>query len=64
MTDNQPKDEASGRFICTPEHPRPRDIGSTRWLHPDAKDTGKDDPYWDHYECPNCKMEFSVEVAE
>jgi hypothetical protein len=34
------------------------------WLHPDAKDTGYNDPYYDHFVCPHCKLKFKVEVAE
>lgn len=61
---NHPKDEVTGRFICTSDRPKPPDVGSTLWLHPDAKDTGKNDPYWDHYKCPNCNITFYIEVAE
>lgn len=63
LTD-QPKDASSGRFICTPEKPMPNPHGFTRWIHPDAKDDERNDPYWDHYFCPNCQTKFSVEVAE
>jgi hypothetical protein len=65
--DCQPIDAESGRFICTREQPmRPVHYGNSpaRWMHPDAKDLGFDDPYRDHYLCPHCGLRFSVEVPE
>lgn len=63
----QPKDATSGRFICTKtETMRPMPYGNApaRWMHPDAKDTGRESAYFDFYHCPNCGLNFSVEVAD
>ena len=51
------------RQVCTPEHPYTRD-SEDYWIHPEAKDTGYNNPYWDYYYCPVCGLTFKVEVAE
>ena len=63
----QPIDTASGRFVCTKEQPmRPMPYGNAPrlWIHPDAKDTGRESAYFDHYHCPHCALSFAVEVAD
>lgn len=60
-------DRESGRFICSKTQPmRPTPYGNSpeRWMHPDAKDTGRESAHFDFYHCPNCGLNFSVEVAD
>ena len=67
MEPEQPFDAASGRFVCTKQMPmRPMRGANTPelWMHPDARDTGRESAYWDYYHCPNCGLNFSVEVAD
>lgn len=55
----------SARLTCTAASPMPRPAPTgTLWKHPDAEDRDLNDPYYDHYECPHCGEQFSVEVAE
>ena len=53
------------RKICTKEKPYNKyseeDV-KFHWEHPDAKSLNVNDPYFDYYECPNCKLKFSIEV--
>lgn len=51
------------RFVCTAARPMPQNAPG-RWQHPDAKSDPRNDPYYDHYSCPNCGLPFAVEVAE
>ena len=51
------------RYVCTADAPWTPNL-SKRVVHPDAVSTDSDDPYWDHYRCPNCGLKFSVEVPE
>lgn len=63
----QPVDAETGRFVCTKTQPmRPTPYGNSpdRWMHPDAKDTGRESAHFDFYHCPNCGLNFSVEVAD
>ena len=53
-----------GYFVCTASDPYdPRKHG-THARHPDAKSISRNDPYFDHYICPNCSKHFTVEVPE
>lgn len=54
---------AGSRSVCTAANPMPLNAPGL-WVHPDAKDDGRNDPYYDHYICPHCKTRFHVEVAE
>jgi hypothetical protein len=54
---------ACSRSICTAASPMPKNAPG-RWQHPDAKSDPRNDPYYDHYNCPNCGLHFAVEVAE
>ena len=55
------------RKICTKENPRPKDAPVNEfWAHPDAKrvyDGGWAQEY-ESFECPNCGLYFSVEIAQ
>ena len=55
------------RKICTKENPRPKDAPVNEfWAHPDAKcvyDGGWEQEY-ESFECPNCGLYFSVEIAQ
>lgn len=55
----------STRLTCTAisPMPQPTPVGDL-WEHPDVKDDGLNDPYYDHYVCPHCGLRFAVEVAE
>lgn len=64
LYDEWPK-TADGRLICTSAKPLPLEFQSGyRAMHPEAKDDGRNDPYYNHYICPACGMRFSTEVAE
>lgn len=52
----------SDRKICTIDNPMPKDDAG-RWQHPDAIEIGNGE-YSAHYKCPNCNLEFSVELPE
>jgi hypothetical protein len=54
---------AGSRLVCTAASPMPKNAPG-RWQHPDAKSDPRNDPYYDHYNCPNCGLHFAVEVAE
>jgi len=49
------------RYICTKTHPW--DVNKGRAMHPDAFIVHSGD-YYDRYECPNCGLQFDVEVPE
>lgn len=49
--------------ICTKENPYDHETKG-KWQHPDANSVKPDDAYYDHYLCPHCNLEFSIEVAE
>lgn len=59
----QPIDEETGRFACSKDWPMP-EVHAGQWIHRDAVDDGRNDPYYDHYRCPHCGERFSCEVAE
>ena len=54
---------AGSRSVCTSANPMPRNAPG-QWQHPDAKSDPRNDPYYDHYNCPHCGLHFAVEVAE
>ena len=49
--------------ICTKDKPMPMNAPG-KWIHPDAISINLEDPYYDHYKCPNCGLYFSIEVSE
>lgn len=62
-----PKDEATGRHICTKEDPWTPEKGS-RSTHPDAeylfdRDFGGGE-YCEKYRCPHCGHSFYVELPQ
>jgi hypothetical protein len=57
----------SDRFVCTADTPWTKDKG--RSVHPDAKSVGDQENGWpsgdtQDYECPNCGLRFTVELAQ
>lgn len=53
----------SDPHICTPLNPWRKSVHGDHGVHPDAMPT-TDSDYRQWYHCPNCGLDFAVEIAE
>jgi hypothetical protein len=53
------------RKVCTKERPYVKEPGvKQQWSHPDAVAYDGSCDCCDHYRCPNCGLDFKVELPE
>ena len=61
---NWPRDPATDRLLCSPEHPMPRGAPG-QWAHTSVSSVGTcPEGCCDDYECADCGTQWRVEAAE
>jgi len=53
------------RQLCTKENPMPLSlVNEGQWSHPNATEQDMDSDYYIYYHCPNCGLDFKVEMPD
>lgn len=61
---NWPRDPASQRYLCSPEHPMPANA-TGQWAHTNVEDAGEcSRGCCDIWRCKDCGYKWNEEVAE
>ena len=63
-----PRHMASGRFLCSANHPMPKDAEGY-WAHPDASEVGEQEDGYPGVgivtmQCLNCKLRWRLELPQ
>ena len=66
--DEHPIDPASGRFLCSPEHPMPKGAKG-RWVHTNVVEDGEQRNGWpcgddQDYRCVDCGHTWTEELPQ
>ncbi len=69
-TFEHPTDPATGRFLCSPEHPMPKDApNGTRWVHTNVAEVGEQEDGYpggnlQRMRCKDCGVNWKMELPQ